>query len=218
MNRRLIVALSTAVVFMAGYATGVWHENTRPLPPPPSAVGAEFGHTKLSYSFSSPRDRAINRKELVTRIEALKPQLEAFRKEVISIDKAFEADFKKILSAEQLTRYEDHLKRREASRGKGAKHDAPMSDAEIENLMWDQPARSLISEMVLPLRLDILSREYKLDDQQKITVNDLLKIRRTKVLALIDSSPPPSVQLMRLAPYIQRLVKPVPYAEASVAK
>jgi len=93
-----------------------------------------------------------------------------------------------------------------------------MSDAEIENLMWDQPARSLISEMVLPLRLDILSREYKLDDQQKITVNDLLKIRRTKVLALIDSSPPPSVQLMRLAPYIQRLVKPVPLAEASVAK
>ena len=41
---------------------------------------------------------------------------------------------------------------------------------------------------------------------------------RTKVLALIDSSPPPSVQLMRLAPYIQRLVKPVPLAEASVAK
>jgi hypothetical protein len=64
----------------------------------------------------------------------------------------------------------------------------------------------------------MLSREYKLDDNQKTRTNDLLKQRRTLVLTLIDSSPPPSVQLMRLAPYIQRIAKPVPAAETSVSK
>jgi hypothetical protein len=218
MNRRILVALSTAAIFLAGYATGVWHENNQPLPTPPVTVGAEFGHSKLSYPFATHRDHPINRKELVARIQDLKPQLEEFRSKLIAIDQSFTVEFKKLLTDEQLMRFEDRAKRRELSRSKGNKHGTLLSDAEIEALMWELPARNLIGEVVLPLRLDMLSREYKLDDNQKTRTNDLLKQRRTLVLTLIDSSPPPSVQLMRLAPYIQRIAKPVPAAETSVSK
>ena len=217
MNRRLLVAISTAVVFTLGYLVGVWHETNRPLPPPPSGIGAEFGRTKLSYPFAGRRDHAINRKELVARIEALKPQLEEFRAQLIVIDQAFSSDFKKLLTKDQVTRYEERAKRRE-SRPRGSKLDQPISDQEIDNLMWEAPARSIIGDVVLPLRLDMLTREYKLDDQQKAHTADLLKVRRTKVLALIDSSPPPSVQLMRLAPYIRRIVKPVEVHQTSNSK
>jgi hypothetical protein len=217
MNRRLLVAISTAVVFILGYLVGVWHENNRPLPPPPSGIGAEFSRTKLNYPYASRHDHAINRKELVARIEALKPQLEEFRSQLIAIDQAFSADFKKLLTKEQIARYEERTKRREA-RPKGSKLDQPISDQEIDNLMWEAPARSIIGDVILPLRLDMLTREYKLDDQQKAHTADLLKVRRTKVLALIDSSPPPSVQLMRLAPYIQRIVKPVEVHQTSNSK
>ena len=60
------------------------------------------------------------------------------------------------------------------------------------------------------MRLDSLTRDYQLDDTQREIVRALLKERREKVIALIDSSPPPSVSLIRLAPFVQRLAQPAP--------
>jgi hypothetical protein len=72
--------------------------------------------------------------------------------------------------------------------------------------------------MVVGIRLDSLTQYYHLDDAQREKVRSLLKDRRDKVIALIDSSPAPSVSLLRLAPYVQRLANPASDAQAPSAQ
>ncbi len=207
--RPLIVAVITLVGFIGGVAAGIWYEGHRPLPPPPVPFMSEFGRPLPPPSHRPP----VNRKELVARIEALRPQLEAFRRRMDEIGSQFDRDFDLLLNPEQKAKHAAELRRRRASRG--TPDTRPLSDDEITRIMRDQAEWTVLGDVVIPFRLDRLTREFKLDDGQREKVRRLLLTRRTQFLELVDSSPPPSVGLSRLAQMVERLKEPLPASAAA---
>jgi Spy/CpxP family protein refolding chaperone len=205
MKQRLIVALFTIVVFCAGYYAGVWSDQKRPLPPPPASVGGEFVRARQTET-QLWRDRPINRAELIKEVESLKPQLDEFRSRLAGFDAEFWRDFGQLLTPEQRSMYEQHSKKKGQSGP--SESGPPLTDDELENLRYELPAHDLLTYVVVGIRLDSLTQVYRLDDAQREKVRSLLKDRRDKVIALIDSSPSPSVSLLRLAPVVQRLASP----------
>ena len=75
-------------------------------------------------------------------------------------------------------------------------------------MLLQRPFRTLASSSSLPMTLERMSTELKLDDAQRDKVKDLLRVRREKFIELVDSAPPPSLMLSRLAPLAQRLGEP----------
>ena len=60
--------------------------------------------------------------------------------------------------------------------------------------------------MVAPsMKQDALIKDLKIDAAQQAKTNELLRARREKFLAIVDSTPPPSIMLSRLAPAAQRI-------------
>jgi hypothetical protein len=59
-----------------------------------------------------------------------------------------------------------------------------------------------------------MTNDMKLDEAQSGKVKDLLHVRREKFMELVDSSPPLSMTLSRLAPLAQRLGVPAKAADA----
>ena len=66
----------------------------------------------------------------------------------------------------------------------------------------------LLAVVVVPQKLEWTANDLKLDDGQKEKMREILRVRRDKFLALVDSSPPPSLTLSRLAPLAQQLGEP----------
>ena len=209
MKQRLIVAIFTIAVFCAGYFAGTWREGARPLPPPPGLVGAEFAHPRQPET--AWRDRPINRADLIKRIDSIKPQLDAFRSQMKEIEDGFSRAFDGLLTQEQRNHHEEHAKKRPG----GMKESGPpLTDNEVANLLFEQPAHTLLWDVVISVRLDSVARDYRLDDVQREKVRALLKDRRDRVISLIDSSPSPTVSLIRVAPFVQRLAQPATAAAA----
>ena len=126
-----------------------------------------------------------------------------------AIDAQFEKDLDPILTPEERIHHAERLKRHRD--GREQKDDGrPLSDDRIAYILQEQPAQTFLWEVIIPLRLDALTRDYKLDEDQREKVRALLKVRRDKLLELVDSSPPPSVRLSRLIPLVQRLGQPDP--------
>lgn len=197
MKQFAVVALVTAVGFIAGIFAGRYLERHSPLPAPPIALFSEFNHGPRPNSRWT---RPINRAELVKRIQAIQPQLQAFEKGLEDINAEFSRNFEAILTADQRARY---TQRRRVP--PHARDNSPLSDDRIVYLLREEPERTVLWDVVIPIQLDHLTADLKLDDAQREQLRALLRKRRGEFLALIDSSPPPSVQLYRLAPYVQRL-------------
>jgi len=212
MKKAFLVALVTALVFAAGFWTRVWTDRHRPLPPPPGAFGAEFSHQHPPGMMGEARhERPLSRAELIAKVEQLRPQLEAFRTKMGEIDAEFDKQLDQVLTPEQRAKRADFASRRaREDRPEPKEGKKPLSDDQLGFMLRDQPARTVLWDVVIPLRLDVLTRVFKLDDAQRQKVQLLLKERRDKFLQLIDSSPPPSVTLSRLAPMIQRIAEPPP--------
>ena len=138
------------------------------------------------------------------------PQMEAFRTRVSEIYAEFDRDIATVLTPEQ------RAELREAGSGRSAvswappsrpRADKPLSDEQIEQLL-QRPFRTLAFFVVLPMTLDRMTSELKLDEAQRGKVKDLLRVRREKFIELVDSAPPLSLMLSRLAPIAQRLAEP----------
>jgi hypothetical protein len=207
MRQLLCIALATALAFAAGVGTGRWVERHRPVPPPPASLGSEFfGHRPPLLGgahHANPPDRA----ELLRQVEALRPQIEAFRSKMERIDADFSREFDLLLNPEQRTRHDESLKRMHDLQSRRAEG-KPASDDRLLYTLTEQSTRTILWDVIVPLRLDWLARTYKLDETQREKVQALLIARRQKVIELIDSSPPPSVMLSRLAPWMQRMAHP----------
>jgi hypothetical protein len=74
------------------------------------------------------------------------------------------------------------------------------------------PNMILLRMVTLQMGYEYLDRELNFEPAQKDKVFLLLRQRRERMLAFIDSHPPPSVRLMLLAPYAQQLAPPPPPA------
>jgi len=156
-----------------------------------------------------PHPQPVNRAQLLEQIDAIRPQMEAFRTRVNEIYAEFDRDIDTVLSPDQQALYEERFRSQRGLMGPGGPSaaDKPLSDEKIEQLL-QRPFRTLAFFVVIPMTLDRMSTELKLDDAQRGKVKDLLRVRREKFIELVDSSPPLSLMLSRLAPIAQRLAEP----------
>jgi hypothetical protein len=206
MRDRVLAALLTLAVFAAGFWGGMWAERHRPIPRPPGAFMGEFTGKQGQAARSA---QPVNRAELLEQIEKLRPEMDAFRERVSEIYAQFDRDIETVLTPEQKAAYEARFR---ARRGFGQPPDVPadgkpLSDEQIEMLL-QRPFRTLAFFVVIPMTLERMTAELKLDDTQRDKVKDLLRVRREKFIELVDSAPPPSLVLSRLAPLAQRLGEP----------
>ena len=206
MRDRVLAALLTLAVFASGFGAGMWTERHRPIPRPPGAFMGEFGGKQGKPGRGA---EPINRAQLLEQIDRLRPEMDSFRERVTEIYAQFDRDIDTVLTPEQRATYETKFRSR---RGFGpppeiAADDKPLSDDQIEMLL-QRPFRTLAYFIVLPMTLERMATELKLDEAQRDKVKDLLRVRREKFIELVDSAPPPSLMLSRLAPLAQRLGDP----------
>ncbi len=213
MMQRLFIAILTVLILGAGFLAGVWYERQRPLPGPPSPLMAELGGTagRPGPENRPPAPPAINRAKLAAEIERLRPQIDDFKRRMDEIDASFDRDFLRLLSPEQNEKQATWQKRRLATSAKAdpPATTQPLTDDEIIKLQ-ERPLYYLMSRVIVAMRLESFTHDLKLDADQQAKTRELLRQRREKFLVLLDSSPPPSLMLSRLAPLAQRLAEPKP--------
>jgi hypothetical protein len=158
----------------------------------------------------------INRAQLAEQIDKLKPDMEAFQARITEIYAEFDRDILPILTPPQREAYERVFRAHRTQMAPGDRADdvTPLSDEQIEMLM-QRPFRSLAFFVVIPMTLERMTNELKLDEGQRGKVKDLLRVRREKFIELVDSAPPPSLMLSRLAPLAQRLSEPQKAAQGA---
>jgi hypothetical protein len=204
MRDRVLAALLTLAVFAVGFGAGTWAERHRPFPAPPATFMSEFG-SKPSPPAPAPNP-PVNRAQLLEQIEKIRPEIDSFRERTDEIYAQFDRDMLTVLTPEQDAVY---LKKFRPQHAPPQPQDEakPLSDEEIERLL-QRPFRTLAYFVVLPMTLDRMVMELKLDDAQRDKVKDFLRVRREKFIELVDSVSPPSMMLSRLAPVAQRLSQP----------
>lgn len=213
MKQRLLVALLTVLVFAAGFAARMWTESDRPVPPPPSGPWLELtGAPSEKKAPPQSAPKPYNRAQLVAEIEKLRPQIDAFRARIDAIDAEYEQDFVKILNPEQRRVYDaklaDWQKRKAEHESKAAAQPPPpLSDEEIAKLR-QRPFEYIYWKVSPVMKLEQVTRDYKLDTAQQARERELLAARRDKVIALLDTTPPPTIRMFSLAPMVERLADP----------
>lgn len=224
MKQRLLIALFTALVFGAGFAARMWTEGDAAVPPPPAAIGSEFvrgaappagdgkaGQKPPASPARNDHDQAVNRAKLVSDIEKLRPQIDAYRTRLDEMDAEFERGLVALLTPEQCERYTARQKRNADGRAKRDAREAadpsPLSDEQIRHLQ-EMPLWNALYSVAISWRYDRLNKDMKFDDAQQEKVRELMRVRRDKFLALVDSTPPPSITLSQLATQTQKLAAP----------
>jgi hypothetical protein len=201
----LSVFLLSVLAFGAGFGARIWVDDTRALPPPPAPGGEFVGNRQNAPGPGG--GHHPSRADLAAEIERLRPQIDIYRKSMDQIDSDFEHDLLAVLTPAQQDRYNERHKRRTDPRSPRPESTRPLTDEEIMRLR-DRPLWSALDHVSVQWKLDDLDRDLKFDDAQLPKVRDLLTQRRDKFLKLIDSVPPPSLTLSRLAPAVQRLAEP----------
>lgn len=224
MKQRLLIALLTVMVFAAGFVARMMTENDESMPPPP-ALGGEFvrpanGDAAHAADKKTAPRPAFDRPKLVAEIEQLRPQIEAYRTRLDAIDAEFEKAFVAVLNPDQRKVYDqkqaDYQKRRAERDAKAASAPTPppLTDEEIAKLR-QRPFEIAFWKVSYAGRLEQMVKDFKLDEKQRGEVAELLRARRDKFLALVDSTPPPTFKLSALVTSVQRLTDPNQPAPAS---
>jgi hypothetical protein len=220
MKQRAIVALLTVLIFGAGFGAGLWSERHRPLPPPPAPLMGEFTSAQpADKNVQAAEKKAIqatapkpyNRAQLVADIEKLRPQIDAYRAQLETLDRDFDAAFTQVLNPEQrqildARRVRDQ-KRRADFESKALATPMPLTEDEILRLR-QRPFEIAFWKVSITGWLEQTTKDFKLDAAQQAAVRTLLLTRRDKFLALVDSIPPPTFKLTALAASIKPLIDP----------
>jgi hypothetical protein len=218
-KQRVLIVFFTALVFGAGFAARAWTEGDRALPPPPAAPGSEFVRSAATPAPTpDPKNNAkpTDRAKLIADIERLRPQIDAYRKRMDQIATEFDAALLPVLTPEQQAKYVAQQKKNAERRAQGEARDAadtgPLSDEQIFQLQ-QRPLWNVLWSVAIVWRLERLDHDFKLDDAQKAKARALLTQRREKFLALVDTTPPPSISLSQLASQTQKLADPAKAAK-----
>ena len=230
MRTPLTLVLLTAAGFGIGLGAGYWMSRTCKPMPPPASVFSEFRDiTRAGPSLSSARPELW--REINAELEKLRPEMDAFRKKVQAIDGEFNAQFETILQPEQRLKLAEMQRRRPPARdaakvqepgkepAKEPANAAPPATAPSTEVAKSSPpapraeraprviyeSDGLVSQMVfLPLTVERFTQQLGLDAAQQARLRELLLVRRTKFLELADATPPPSLQLWRIAEVIKK--------------
>jgi hypothetical protein len=213
MKQRLLIALLTILVFGAGFAARMWTEGEVAVPPAPT-LGSEFVRPPANAAEKKAAARpGYDRTKLIAEIEEVRPQIDAYRARVDGIDAEYEQGFTSLLNADQRKIYEakqaewQKKKADRESRAAAAPPPPPLTDEDIARLR-QRPFESAFYKISFSGRLDQATKDYSLDPKQQQAVRDLLRARRDKFIALIDSTPPPTIRLTALVTSVQRLAEP----------
>ena len=201
MNPRVFVALLTVVVFAAGYLARLLTEPAPSVPPAPAALTREFAPPAGG---GERRQRQLDRARLVAEIQKLRPQIEVYSAQMQEIDAEFDREFLRLLRPDQRERYvatQRKLAERDAKRA-GSRE--PLSDEEIFREQ-DRSMTWVYWKITVTPRLAMLTRAHQLDAAQQNETRALLVLRRSKFMALFDSTPHLGIRLSGLAPLIERV-------------
>lgn len=217
MKQRFVIPVLTALGFAAGFVARVLTESNRAVvPPPPAALGTEFVRTNMPPSAADSKERKAptfnekDRAKLVEDIQKLRPQIDAYRVRMDEIAAEFERDLAAILTPEQREKYAAQQKRFAERRARGEREAAEttvLSDEQIFQLQ-QRPLWNALWNIAIKGRLDRLNHDLKFDPAQQAKARELLLQRREKFLALVDSTPPPSITLSQLATQAEKLAAP----------
>lgn len=206
MTMRVLVALLTIAVFLAGYAARVLTEPSQAVPPVPAAITTELAPS-AGGTVNKSSTPALDRAKLVAEITKLRPQIVAYTAQVTEIEDEFEVEFVKLLNPVQREKRIADKKRYAERDAKKIADRTPLSDRDIQ-MAQERPLTSIYWQVTVTPRLEQLTKDYTLNAAQQTSVRSLLALRRTKYFALLDATPHPSIRLSRLAPLIERVAAP----------
>ena len=212
MKLRLLIAALTILVFAAGFGASVWTQYHCPLLSPPVSLLGEVRGRNVDVRL--PLNDASTIAQINAEIERIKPDIDAFRQKLDAINQDLHQKIDALLTPAQHEKFEamhKHYVERQAERAKSSLptvESSPTGGSVLKLPFFSDPIEGMTSAVVVPLTLDHLATELQLDDRQKAAVHQLLLERREKFLALIDSTPPPSIGLNRLARIINKLAAP----------
>lgn len=206
MTTRVLVALLTVAVFLAGYAARVLTEPRQPVPPAPAALAKEM--ERPAAGGSKRRTVAqLDREKLVAEIQKLRPQIEAYSSQVAEIEAEFDREVVKLLEPKQREKFEANRRRNAERDAKKVADRSPLSENDLE-IAQERPLTSIYWMVTVTPRLSLMAKEYSLDEPQQAAVRALLVLRRSKYIALFDATPHPGIRLSSLAPLIERVTGP----------
>lgn len=203
MTQRVFVALLTVLVFGAGYTARVFTASRQIVPPAPVALAQEYTRADPSGT-GKKSDSQLDRAKLLAEIQTLRPQIEAYSAQVSEINAAHDHEVAQILNPAQREKFLANQKKRAERDAKRLADRSPLSDEEIQRAK-DRPLTSIYWNVVVTPHLEWMVKEYSLDAQQQTDLRALLTLRRNKFIALLDSTPHPSIRLSRLAPLVERV-------------
>lgn len=206
MTQRVFVALLTVAVFVAGYVARIWTEPRPSIPPAPAALAKEYARNEPA-SADKKVDHQLDRAKLVTEIQQLRPQIEAFSGQVQEIEAEFEREFALILTPEQREKLAVNQKKWADRMAKRLAKRDPLTDEDIQREK-ERPMTWIYWQVTVTPRLESLTKDYGLDAAQQNRARALLALRRNKFIALYDATTHPSIRLSRLAPLIERVGAP----------
>ena len=99
MTQRVFVAILTVVVFVAGFVARVWTEPQATVPPAPAGLAGEYASVAPRPADKKSQGQ-LDRAKLVTEIQKLRPQIEAFSGQVDEINAEFDREVLLLLTAE----------------------------------------------------------------------------------------------------------------------
>lgn len=190
MSKILPFILTTLIGFVVGIGAGVWINRTPSIPPPPAAILDELKDAPIGAKNPPPAPDA-QREETFRQIRA---EMEDFRKKVDDIKKSLRAQMEPILTPEQRERM-NRWRERPGSPPPPPKAAPPGG----RHNFWEG-FESAMTIMMVPFSLERMSESLNLTPEQKVTVRKLLLERREKFLELVDTTPPPSFKVLKLAP------------------
>jgi hypothetical protein len=196
MKGNLQVIVTTVALFVAGLVVGVWTQRTRPLPPPPIGPMGEFGGFRVQGFGTMPPPPPLpwlfeggpggqkppSPEEIRKRMAEMIPRIEAFRKQLASIEEEFRSAFERILTSEQKEKLE-------ATQQRLAGFPAPLPGCGPEL------GPIFVSTIIYRPVYERLSEDLGLTEDQRQKLSQLLIERRNKLLTLLDNTPPPSFTL-----------------------
>jgi hypothetical protein len=208
MTQRIFVALLTVAVFLAGYAARIWTEPRTSIPPAPDALAKEYSRGEKPAA-DKKSDMQLDRAKLLAEIQTLRPQIDAFLAQVQEIETEFDREFALLLNLEQKEKFSANQKKWAERHAKRLAKRDPLSDEDIQREK-ERPLTFIFWQVTVTPRLELLTKDYKLDAAQQNSTRALLALRRNKFIALYDATAHPSIRLSRLAPLIERVVPPTP--------